>query len=413
MNDAATPTLKDRVRSLALTGREEKAPPSSSRLPWAFVGALALACALLGYRAYRVSGVPADDRPAVESPGTPGKDRTPGVPTAPTPTEPPAGEIVLQCKGYVVPTSLKQISPRVGGVLWPVEPDLLQEGRLVKKGELLARIDPREYDLEVLQAKAAFHAAKRRWEDLKDNMDEEVRMAEAELDEVKHNVRQMKLEAERNEKLARGSAVAQRDYESAMFGYQAMAARQRRLESNLKMLKDPESGRLKRRIDAAHEEMEQAKARLGTAEMRREWCDIRAPITGTVLTKNAEYYNLFNPAAFSQTGTAASLCEMADLTRLEIDLSVQERDIPLVRQGQKCFIMPEAYQNDREFLARYPRGYVGTVDRLMPKADRAKGAIPVRVRVDLIPEDEAGKYLRPEMGALVSFKGQAAAASNK
>jgi hypothetical protein len=68
--------------------------------------------------------------------------------------------------------------------------------------------------------------------------------------------------------------------------------------------------------------------------------------------------------------------------------------------------MPEAYQSDSEFLARHPQGYAGFVSRLMPTADRAKGAVPVRVRIrrEDIPEDEAGKYLRPDMGALVSFK---------
>jgi hypothetical protein len=68
--------------------------------------------------------------------------------------------------------------------------------------------------------------------------------------------------------------------------------------------------------------------------------------------------------------------------------------------------MPEAYQNDKRFLAKHPQGYIGYVSRLMPTADRAKGAVPVRVRIpaEQIPQAEAGKYLRPDMGALVSFK---------
>ena len=35
-------------------------------------------------------------------------------------------------------------------------------------------------------------------------------------------------------------------------------------------------------------------------------------------------------------------------------------------------------------------------------ADRAKGAVPVRVKV-LVPRDEEGKYLKPEMSVLVTF----------
>jgi hypothetical protein len=38
----------------------------------------------------------------------------------------------------------------------------------------------------------------------------------------------------------------------------------------------------------------------------------------------------------------------------------------------------------------------------MPIADRAKGAVPVRVRLK-VPADEEGQYLKPEMGAIVRF----------
>jgi HlyD family secretion protein len=48
------------------------------------------------------------------------------------------------------------------------------------------------------------------------------------------------------------------------------------------------------------------------------------------------------------------------------------------------------------------RPYQGFVSRIMPQADRAKGAVPVRVKIK-IPPEEAGVYLRPEMGAVVVF----------
>jgi multidrug resistance efflux pump len=156
---------------------------------------------------------------------------------------------------------------------------------------------------------------------------------------------------------------------------------------------------------AARAEMEQARAALAKAQWRLDNCVIRAPVTGTVLTKKAELGNVVNPSAFS-SGISASLCDMADLRDLEIDLSIQERDIATVRQGQRCLVMPEAYQGDKAFLASRPKGYEGFVSRLMPTADRAKGAIPVRVRIprEAIPPSEAGKYLRPDMAALVSFQ---------
>src|SRR5262249_541017 len=115
-----------------------------------------------------------------------------------------------------------------------------------------------------------------------------------------------------------------------------------------------------------------------------------APVTGTILTKKAEEGNIVNPVAFN---VAASLCDMADLSDLEVDLNIQERDIANVFKGQQCVIRPEAFPG---------RAYKGQVSRLMPIADRAKGAVPVRVKV-AVPREEEGMYLKPEMSVVVSF----------
>jgi len=84
---------------------------------------------------------------------------------------------------------------------------------------------------------------------------------------------------------------------------------------------------------------------------------------------------------------------MADLSDMEVDLAIAERDIAKVFAGQKCIVKPEAFPD---------RTYSGRVSRIMPTADRSRSAVPVRVKID-IPREEEGKYLRPEMGAVVTF----------
>src|SRR5262249_56377065 len=124
------------------------------------------------------------------------------------------------------------------------------------------------------------------------------------------------------------------------------------------------------RIEAAKDDVEPAEADLVKAKWKLDNCTVRAPVSGTILTKKAEEGNIVNPIAFN---VSASLCDMADLTDLEVDLSIQERDIAQVFADQKCRVVPEAYPD------RPP--YQGVVSRLMPTADRAKGAIPVRVKL--------------------------------
>ena len=145
--------------------------------------------------------------------------------------------------------------------------------------------------------------------------------------------------------------------------------------------------------------MHAAKADLEKAKWNLDNCTIIAPVSGTILKKAAEKGNIVNPIAFN---ISASLCDMADLSDLEVDLKIQERDIAKVKKGQECVAMPEAYQNDPDFLKIHPKGYTGKVSRLMPTADRGQGAIPVRVKLD-IPKEEEGVYLKPDMGVIVEF----------
>ena len=83
-------------------------------------------------------------------------------------------------------------------------------------------------------------------------------------------------------------------------------------------------------------------------------------------------------------------------TRVTADaIYVLTKTISRVFKGQSCEVRPEAFPDRR---------YQGYVSRLMPTADRSKGAVPVRVKV-IVPSGEAdGRYLKPDMGVIVSFK---------
>lgn len=80
-------------------------------------------------------------------------------------------------------------------------------------------------------------------------------------------------------------------------------------------------------------------------------------------------------------------------TGLEVELKIQERDVSKIFKGQKCKVRAEAWPD---------RVYEGYVSRLMPIADRGQGAVPVRVKIT-VPTEEEGVYLKPEMGAVVTF----------
>ena len=140
-------------------------------------------------------------------------------------------------------------------------------------------------------------------------------------------------------------------------------------------------------------EVTAAKARLKQAQWRLDNCVVKAPFAGTVLTKKTDLGGVVNPMTYN----ADAICEMADLSCLEVEIKVAEQDIAKLKVGQKCRIVPTAYP-DRE--------YAGTLNRILPIADRATTSLVLRVKVVLPPDEEKtpGEFLKPDMQATVRFQ---------
>ena len=149
---------------------------------------------------------------------------------------------------------------------------------------------------------------------------------------------------------------------------------------------------LSQKVATAHTQLEEAESDLVKVRWRLECCTVRAPSSGTILKKNAEEGNLVN--------NGLSLCELANLSELEVELAIPERDIRKIKPGQQCRVRTEAFPD---------RIYDGVVSRVMPVANRDQSAIPIRVKL-VVPQEEEGIYLKPEMIARVSFLGDAAVA---
>jgi HlyD family secretion protein len=320
--------LSERVRSLRLPHRSAETPGSSQRVAWALCAVLSVSTAVLGYLYF---SRPASSTTEQQAAAT--KPVTSGSPAVAVADAAPSGGFALEAKGYIIPAHQILVSPKVGGMI--VELRIIESQR-VKKDDILAKLEDIQYRAERDRAKANLAQAK-------------ARLERCLADHV------------RAESLLPKNAISQSDFDLSLGNR-----------------------------DEATAAMKLAQAELDKAEWQFKNCIIRAPVSGTILKKNAEEGSLVNPIAMQGF---YSLCEMADLSDLEVDLTIQERDISRVFTGQKCKVRAEAFPD---------RVYDGYVSRLMPTADRAKGAVPVRVKVK-VPADEEGVYLKPEMGALVSF----------
>jgi multidrug resistance efflux pump len=378
--EAGVELLSERVRSLRLPPEAIPGGYGGGRLAWSLCLLFACSTAVLAYllvQHQRSEGV-----------GNADKAKTAAVAAKTTNPQPDdeadSQQIALQAKGYVVPVRQTLVSPKVSGMIVAL---YIQEGQSVRKGDLLAEIEDTEYREDYERANAAHEAAKWYWEELQRSREEEVHAAQAELEEAQAQLPQLEAEWRRTKELAERRVISQEDYERAESRYQAMQARVRRLEMVHKLVYD---GPREERRRAAKAELDRAAAEVRKAKWRLDNCQIFAPISGTILKKNAEKGNIVNPIALQGS---FSICEMADLRKLEVEVTIQEESISRVFARQRCEVWTEAFPTVV---------YSGYVSRLMPIADRAKGAVPVRVRICIPPNDE-GKYFKPEMGAMVKF----------
>ena len=378
-SSASNASLKDRVQSLRLP-RPGQSNERGSLLPWLIVFAMAAAIAyllLLG------------------SPFAPpfGAQNLPPAELVTTNTESPKPVLdlanstgpVVESKGYIIPEQQILVSPQVSGRVIELN---FEAGQRIDSGFVLAVLDSTEYQAEFQRVTGLLEAAKENLAELLEgSRPDEIKQVKADLAESQTNLEQAERDYKRAKDLWTKGFGNRQDYESAESQFQMLTRRVDKLSATAQLMVD---GPRPERKKAAQAQVRQAEAEVRRAKWRLDNCIIVAPISGTVLKKNAELGNLVNPVAFNGS---FSLCDMADLSKLEVELSIQEREIAKVKKGQRCKVQPEAYMD---------RSYDGVVSRLMPIADRAKGAVPVRVRLKVPPEEE-GQYLRPEMGAIVRF----------
>jgi multidrug resistance efflux pump len=371
-------TLSDRVRSLRIPQMQQAPKSAGSWHPWVLCLCLTGAAGWLGYLYHDVRQERQNKKEAAQTATDAKKTATVKQ------RELGPGEVVLENKGYIIPLHVIQVSPKVSGMVTRL---YFKEGDVVEKGQLLVEFEDVNYRADRDRAQGVYDEARCNLNALTRYRTKEIEQAKARVDEARAQLGQLQSDHQRSARLRRNGALANMDYEKAHSSFVAMKEKCKQLQIDYDLLKQ---GPRDINIQAAKARIQQAKADLGRAQWYLDNCKILAPISGTILSKIAEENNIVNQLSFNLKG---SVCDMADLSDIEVELTIQERDIASVHKNQRCRIRSEGFRD---------RIYNGFVSRLMPSGDRAKGAVPVRVKVE-VPREEQGQYLKPDMGVIVSF----------
>ncbi len=262
----------------------------------------------------------------------------------------------ITANGYVVARTKASVSSKITGRLEFLG---VSEGSTVEKGEIMARLENRDYEAAVAQARAAQLSA-------------EASLLEAIV--VRDQLRRDVVRAD--DLLARNLGSA-RDAEDLKAQLAASDAR----------------------VGVQEAQVKGAQAAVAVATANFENTLIRAPFSGTVLRKDAEVGEVVAPVASGGGFTRGAVVTMADLESLEVEVDVNEAYIAQIRSDQQARIILDAYPTV---------AFGGAVRQIVPTADRQKAT--VQVKVSILDSDPR---ILPEMGARVEFRETEDSTSNK
>ncbi len=218
---------------------------------------------------------------------------------------------------------------------------------MVKKGQILAQIDPATFEAQVEQARANLAAAQANVE----------KAQAARLDTGRI--------LERNKNLFARNLIAKSDFDTAETNDASAAAQ----------------------VKAALAQVQQTRAALNAAETNLMYTRILSPVDGMVISRNVDVGQTV--AASFQTPTLFTIAQ--DLTKMQIDTNVDEADIGRVSVGQQVEFYVDAYP-DTMF-----RGTVSVI-RNAPIVVQNVVSYDVVIKVD-----NSALKLKPGMTANVSI----------
>lgn len=147
-------------------------------------------------------------------------------------------------------------------------------------------------------------------------------------------------------------------------------------------------------IATARASQARAKATIQNANIALDQTTVRALTAGVVLKKYVEKGTIITSGMSMAAGGGTSIFQMGDISKMYVDVTVDETDIANVEEGQAVEVSIDAYPG-------VP--FEGKVDRVDPQAVVEQNVTTVHVRVVVDNSDVKFKLLKPGMNATCEF----------
>ena len=268
-----------------------------------------------------------------------------------------------------------ELSFRVAGPLVSLPVDV---GTEVKKGDVVASIDPRDYQAAWDSAQANLARAQANLLAMERGArPEEIERLKSAVAQAEASYQQALAEFERNAELLPEGAVSRTDYDISL-------ARRDRTQEEIKSAQEELNmglrGARPEDLDAKRAEIKALEAAVANAKNQLDYTVLTAPFDGTV---SARYVNNFQTVQAKEP-----IVRLLDITKIEVTFQLAENLISLV---------PQVTQVACRFDAFPGRDFPGKITKIGSEASQTTRTYPVTVQIEQ-PEDV---LILPGMAATV------------
>ena len=335
-----------------------------------------------------------------------------------------------------VDAHIYSVTSRVGGTVTAVNFD---ENDQVKQGQVLAQLDPKDYEVAVQRAKAELADASANARAASTGVpitsttstsnvataranlnaaQKAVDAAQARAREAQANHTRTAQDLKRFEQLVQKEEISRQQYDAAVAAEQAAKAtldaaqsqvasvesQVAQAEANLKSaLTAPQQILVQQaRAGAANAAAQTREAALAQAELNLSYTTIKSPVDGIAGRRNVQVGQVI------QAGQP--ITSVVDVNDIWVTANFKETQLKNMRPGQAAKIHVDAYDTDLQGHVVSIGGATGAKFSLLPP-ENATGnyvkvvqRVPVKIQLD--PNQDSNRRLRPGMSVVVTVKTQ-------
>ncbi|HXR39296.1 MAG TPA: efflux RND transporter periplasmic adaptor subunit, partial [Terracidiphilus sp.] len=247
----------------------------------------------------------------------------------------------ISATGTLQAVTTVQVGTEVSGTVSELHADFNSQ---VKKGQVIARLDPSQFQAQLAQANATWLSTQATVQSAQNNVtaaDAGVQSAQANVDRTDAALKDAQVTFDRTRQLVALGAAPAMNLPDAQSTLDQAAAQKQQAIAQLDQAK-AQAQAARSQVSQAQAQSAQAKAAVDLAQVNLDHTIVTAPIDGVVVARNVDVGQTV--AASLQAPTVFLIAN--DLTRMQVLANIDEADVGQIAPDSKVSFTVDAYPND-------------------------------------------------------------------